>query len=251
MPINKDYIASKIFQNKSGLESKHDIANNIEQYVGVNENILLDTHATLQQAIKNNLCKIKPNGKTETIGAKRERKKAQMKSTPKTLWLLPLIGWIVYAALYGSRKGSFNDVKKEERRQLQQALINALETNPMFLKTAEQYVANITDKEERKLYEKCLNIAQQHLSEANEGKYDKIIDETVDYLQTEQAVNMDKQVLKEMYNNNTPESLQKQIQESLNTKKLSFSLDQRYNNSQLLKKVEAAKKKGFSITNDK
>ena len=44
----------------------------------------------------------------------------------------------------------------------------------MFLKTAEQYVANITDEKERKLYEQCLSIARQHLNEANEGKYDKL-----------------------------------------------------------------------------
>ena len=84
MPINKDYIASKIFRNKGSLESKYDIANNIEQYVGVNENVLLDTHATLQQAIKNNLYEIKQNGKTKTIGMAREEAKGFIKKRIRT-----------------------------------------------------------------------------------------------------------------------------------------------------------------------
>ena len=251
MPINKDYIASKIFQNKSILENQQNIHSNLEQYASVNENVLLNVHALMQEAIKNNIFRIKKNGKIETIGERRERKKAQMRATPKAIMLLlPVVGFIIYGLMYWKRERKFSAVKDEEKRQLQQALINALETNPVFLKTAQQYVANITDKNERELYEECLNTAQRHLNEANEGKYDKIIDETVEYLQTQNVVNMDKQLLKEMYKNNTPEQLQNKIQSLSSTQKMSFSLDPQLDNSQLLKKVKDSKRKGFSLAAD-
>ena len=238
--INKDYIASKIFRNKGSLESKHDIANNIEQYVGVNENVLLDTHATLQQAIKNNLYEIKQNGKTKTIGMAREEAKAKRDSTSKSLFWLPVIGMILYVILYGCRQIQFSKVKAEETRQLQQALINALETNPMFLKTAEQYVANIIDKNEKKIYEQCLSIAQQHLGEVSDGKYDKAVEETIEYLKMKNNVVLDKELLNEMYTNNTPEHIQKKIKDLQDNKQLSLSFDTKVDNSQLLKKMKEA-----------
>ena len=252
MPINKDYIASKIFQNKSMLENQQNIRSNLEQYANVNENVLLNVHALMQEAIKNNIFRIKKNGKIETIGERRERKKAQMRATPKAIMLLlPVVGFIIYGAMYWRRQRKFQAVKDEEKRQLREALINALETNPVFLETAKKYINNLTDPREKKIYQRCLEVAQRHLNEANEGKYDKIIDETVEYLQTENSVNLDKQLLKEIYKNNVPEQLQKQIQELPAGQKMSFSLNPQLDNSQLFKKMKDAKNKGFSITNGK
>lgn len=235
--INKDYIATKIFTNKRSLESKKDIVNNIEQYVGVNENILLDTHATIQQAIKNNLYNIKENGKTETIGARRERKKAKMKSTSKKLWLLPLIGWIIYAILYGTRRSGFTKVKDEEKRQLQSALINALESNPLFLQTAEQYISNLKG-EEKEMYKECLNIAKQHINDAPEEQYGNILNETLDYLQTEHAVSLDKAVLEEMYQNNVPSEIKEKLKQKLSNEKIALSMDPQLNNANLWQKYK-------------
>ena len=137
MPINKDYIASKIFQNKSILENQQNIHSNLEQYASVNENVLLNVHALMQEAIKNNIFRIKKNGKIETIGERREKKKAQMRATPKAIMLLlPVVGFFIYGYMYWRRQRKFQAVKNEEKRQLKQALINALETNPVFLETA-------------------------------------------------------------------------------------------------------------------
>lgn len=250
MNINKDYIASKIFQTKNALESQHDIKNNVEQFIGVNENILLNIHALMQEGIKNNIFRVKKNGKIETIGERRERKKAQMRATPKLLMLLlPVVGMMIYGLIYWRRQRKFQAVKNEEKRQLQQALIDALETKPAFLEVAKKYIDNLTDPREKKIYTKCLDIAQRHLHEASDGNYDKIVDETVEYLQTEHAVNLDKQFLKEMYNNNTPEQIKKQTQKSENMKKISLCLDPTMSNSHLLKKMKQVSKQGFSICN--
>ena len=245
--MNKDYIATKLFRNKNSLENKHDIANNIEQYAGVNENILLDTHATLQQAIKNNIFRIKRNGKIETIGARREKTKAKMKSIPKKLLALPVIGLIIYIAMYGHRHRKFSAVKQEEERQLKHALINALETNPAFLNTAIDYINDLTDPREQKIYQQCLEKAQQNLSKANAGQYDDIIDETIEYLRTENAVNMDKQILKEMYKNNVPEQLRQQIHDLGKEGKMSFTLNDTLDNSKLLKKFKQVKDKALDL----
>ena len=243
MPINKDYIASKIFQNKSILENQQNIHSNLEQYANVNENVLLNVHALMQEAIKNNIFRIKKNGKIETIGERRERKKAQMRATPKAIMLLlPVVGFFIYGFMYWRRQRKFQAVKNEEKRQLQQALINALETNPVFLDTARKYIDNLVDPREKKIYQRCLDVAQRHLNEVSEGKYDSVIDETIDYLQTQNVVNMDKQLLKEMYKNNTPEQIQKLTQEGLNTKKISLSLNPEFNNSELLKQIKQKQK---------
>ena len=243
MPINKDYIASKIFQNKSILENQQNIHSNLEQYANVNENVLLNVHALMQEAIKNNIFRIKKNGKIETIGERRERKKAQMRATPKAIMLLlPVVGFFIYGFMYWRRQRKFQAVKNEEKRQLKQALINALETNPVFLETAKKYIDNLVDPREKKIYQRCLDVAQRHLNEVGEGKYDSVIDETIDYLQTQNVVNMDKQLLKEMYKNNTPEQIQKLTQEGLNTKKISLSLNPEFNNSELLKQIKQKQK---------
>ena len=248
MPINKDYIASKIFQNKSMLENQQNIRSNLEQYANVNENVLLNVHALMQEAIKNNIFRIKKNGKIETIGERRERKKAQMRATPKAIMLLlPVVGFIIYGAMYWRRQRKFQAVKDEEKRQLREALINALETNPVFLETAKKYIDNLTDPRDKKIYQECLDVAQRHLNEVSEGKYDSVIDETIDYLQTQNVVNMDKQLLKEMYKNNTPEQLQNKTQSLSSTQKMSFSLDPQLDNSKLFKKMKDAKNKGWSL----
>ena len=155
-------------------------------------------------------------------------------------------GFIIYGITYLVRQRKFQAVKNEEKRQLKQALINALETNPVFLETAKKYIDNL-DKRDKKIYQGCLDVAQRHLNEVSEGKYDAVIDETIDYLQTQNVVNMDKQLLKEMYKNNTPEQLQNKTQSLSSTQKMSFSLNPELDNSKLFKKMKDAKNKGWSL----
>ena len=71
-------------------------------------------------------------------------------------------GFIIYGITYLVRQRKFQAVKNEEKRQLKQALINALETNPVFLETAKKYIDNLTDPREKKIYQGCLDVAQRH-----------------------------------------------------------------------------------------
>ena len=62
-----------------------------------------------------------------------------------------------------------------------------------------------------------------------------------EYLKMKNNVVLDKELLNEMYTNNTPEHIQKKIKDLQDNKQLSLSFDTKVDNSQLLKKMKESK----------
>lgn len=239
-PINKDYIAVKIFDTKRQLQTQKDISGNIEQYAGVRENVLRNVHSKLQQAISNNIAKVKQNGQIITISDRRAKRKARRNNLSKALWALPIIGWVLYLALYCHYQRRFKQIKKEEQRQLKEALINALESNPAFLETAEKYISNLKGKE-KKLYEQCLRAAHENMQNGSGLTYGELIDKTVDVLKLQNEVNIDKQLLEKLSLENLPEQLSQELETSKTNKKMSLCLSSNCDNSALFKQLQQKK----------
>ena len=246
--INKDYIAVKIFNNKRQLQTQKDISGNIEQYAGVGENILRNVHGGLQNAINNNIAEVKQNGQIITISDRRAKRKAKRNNLSKAWWVLPIIGWAVYVVLYGRYQYKFSQIKDEEQRQLKESLINALESNPAFLETAEKYISNLKGKE-KELYEQCLQVVHKNMQNGAGLTYGELIDKTVDVLKLQNEVNIDKQLLEKLSLENLPEQLSQELEKNKTNKKMSLCLNSDCNNSKLFKKLRQQKKQTVLLPN--
>ena len=247
MPLNnKDYIATKMFKNKVDLENRKNIISNIEQYTGVNGNVALEIHSKLHNNVKNNIYRVKKNGKIDTIAEARERRKAKRDNTPKTLILLGIVpGLILFFILYAVRNKKFKEIKDEELKQLKSSLVNVMETNPLFLKTVTENIDNLKG-EEKKLYENCIRHVSSNIGQKNiDGKklLEDAMDETLDFLRILRDTNVDKALLEQMCEQVTPNNMAELLkQEQKKNKNLKISMDKTISSPLFIKKYQEKEK---------
>ncbi len=133
-------------------------------------NTMLKLENLAYSEARNSLYKNKKNGETVTVADKENDLKAKRNATSKGLFLLPVVGWIAYAFIYGIRNFKFkrfreNIITKTAKEHITKELLN----NPCFLDNSSKFYKNL-EKNDRRFYKKCINTAFQEIAS---GKYDK------------------------------------------------------------------------------
>ena len=186
-------------------------------------------------------------GKSILIGDKEKELKAKKQSTSKGLLLLPVVGWVIFLALYWHRSGKLNSFRKYMIDEVaRQNITRELLNNPCFLKDTEQYVDKLKGKD-KDIYKKCI---EQAFKEINTGKYDEKLEILLDDIEKINQANgknmVYESVFDKMFNINTEDAIKffkekpEEISEIKNIKKrFIMNLDQDTDNNN--KKIKSNK----------
>lgn len=163
-----------------------------------NRNTMLKLENLAYSEARNSFYKSKKNGELITVGDKENELKAKRNSTSKALCLLPVVGWLAYAILYGLRDSKFKNFRKELINKVaKDSITKELLNNPCFLKDAEKFYGNLK-KDDKNFYKNCIDAA---FREIQTGKYDTELETLASNIEKINQVNGGDLVVDKLMNN--------------------------------------------------
>lgn len=133
-------------------------------------NTMLKLENLAYSEARNSLYKNKKNGELTTVADKENELKAKRNATSKGLFLLPVVGWIAYAFIYGFRNFKLKNFRNELINKVaKENITKELLNNPCFLENSNKFYKNLK-KDDRDFYKNCIDTA---FKEIQTGKYDK------------------------------------------------------------------------------
>ena len=175
---------------------------------GTRDTMLKLEQTALEEARKG-IYKNDKHGNSILIGDKEKELRAKKQSTSKGLLLLPVVGWVIFLALYWNRSEKLNSFRKYMIDEIaRQNITRELLNNPCFLKDTEQYVDKLKGKD-KDIYKECIDRAFQ---EINTGKYDEKFETLLDDIEKMNKANgknmVYESVFDKMFNINTEDAIE-------------------------------------------